>query len=133
MVVTSMGRFKRTRCEIGRYACELSTVAGSIRPASFAAVARGSTCPSNLNRVDSAVALPTAKIANPDISRLINSAEIQAVVRPAKPKTQKRPWTQKKNPLKNRNVLFRLNPYAKVLRKQELGERPLNLERDDDA
>jgi large subunit ribosomal protein L4e len=65
--------------------------------------------------------LPTAKIANPDITRLINSAEIQAVVRPANQQTQKRPWTQKKNPLKNRNVLFRLNPYAKVLRAREIG------------
>jgi len=64
--------------------------------------------------------LPTAKISNPDITRLINSAEIQAVVRPANSKTQKRPWAQKKNPLKNRGVLFRLNPYAKTLRRQEL-------------
>jgi large subunit ribosomal protein L4e len=64
--------------------------------------------------------LPTAKIANPDVTRLINSAEIQAVVRPANQKTQKRPWAQKKNPLINKGVLFRLNPYAKTLRRQEL-------------
>jgi large subunit ribosomal protein L4e len=64
--------------------------------------------------------LPMAKMANPDLARLINSAEIQAVVRPAGPKTQKRPWTQKKNPLVNRGVLFRLNPYAKTLRRHEL-------------
>ncbi|KAH8831468.1 ribosomal protein L4 domain-containing protein [Flagelloscypha sp. PMI_526] len=64
--------------------------------------------------------LPTAKITNPDVTRLINSGEIQSVVRPAGQKTQKRPWTQKKNPLKNKAVLFRLNPYAKSLRRQEL-------------
>ncbi|CAG7852578.1 60S ribosomal protein L4-A AltName: Full=L2 [Serendipita indica DSM 11827] len=64
--------------------------------------------------------LPTAKMANPDVTRLINSDEIQSVVRPAKSKTQKRPWTQKKNPLVNKGVLFRLNPYAKTLRRQEL-------------
>ncbi|KIM80421.1 hypothetical protein PILCRDRAFT_822552 [Piloderma croceum F 1598] len=64
--------------------------------------------------------LPTAKISNPDVTRLINSTEIQSVVRPAGQKVQKRPWTQKKNPLHNRSVLFRMNPYAKVLRKQEL-------------
>ena len=64
--------------------------------------------------------LPTAKIANPDVTRLINSTEIQSVVRPAGPKTQKRPWTQKKNPLTNKLVLFRLNPYAKTIRRQEL-------------
>ncbi|KIY66208.1 hypothetical protein CYLTODRAFT_444848 [Cylindrobasidium torrendii FP15055 ss-10] len=64
--------------------------------------------------------LPTAKISNPDVTRLINSEEIQSVVRPAGQKIQKRPWTQKKNPLRNKAVLFRLNPYAKTLRRQEI-------------
>ena len=64
--------------------------------------------------------LPTAKIANPDVTRLINSDEIQSVVRPANAKVQKRPWTQHKNPLVNKGVLFRLNPYAKTIRRQEL-------------
>lgn len=64
--------------------------------------------------------LPTAKMANPDVTRLINSEEIQSVVRPAKAKIVKRPWTQKKNPLVNKGILFRLNPYAKTLRRQEL-------------
>lgn len=64
--------------------------------------------------------LPTAKISNPDVTRIINSSEIQSVVRAAGPKTQKRPWTQHKNPLTNKLVLFRLNPYAKTLRRQEL-------------
>jgi large subunit ribosomal protein L4e len=59
-------------------------------------------------------------MTNPDVTRLINSDEIQSVVRPAKAKTQKRPWVQKKNPLKNKGVLFRLNPYAKTIRRQEL-------------
>jgi large subunit ribosomal protein L4e len=64
--------------------------------------------------------LPTAKITNPDVTRIINSSEIQAIVRPAGPKVQRRPWTQHKNPLKNKGVLFRLNPYAKTIRRQEL-------------
>ncbi|EKM78931.1 hypothetical protein AGABI1DRAFT_114469 [Agaricus bisporus var. burnettii JB137-S8] len=64
--------------------------------------------------------LPTAKISNPDVTRLINSDEIQSVVRPANPKISKRPWTQKKNPLVNKAILFRLNPYAKTLRRQEI-------------
>ena len=64
--------------------------------------------------------LPSAKIANPDVTRLINSDEIQSVVRPAGQKTQKRPWTQKKNPLVNKAILFRLNPYAKTLRRHEI-------------
>ncbi|TFY83417.1 hypothetical protein EWM64_g605 [Hericium alpestre] len=64
--------------------------------------------------------LPTAKISNPDVTRLINSTEIQSIVKPAGPKIQKRPWTQRKNPLRNKAVLFRLNPYAKTLRRHEL-------------
>jgi len=64
--------------------------------------------------------LPTAKISNPDVTRIINSDEIQSIVRPANQKLQKRPWTQKKNPLVNKAVLFRLNPYAKTIRRQEL-------------
>jgi len=64
--------------------------------------------------------LPTAKISNPDVTRIINSTEIQSVVRPAGQKVQKRPWTQKKNPLHNKSVLFRMNPYAKTLRRQEI-------------
>lgn len=64
--------------------------------------------------------LPTAKISTSDVTRLINSDEIQSVVRPAGQAVQKRPFTQKKNPLRNKAVLFRLNPYAKTLRRQEL-------------
>ncbi|KAK6903574.1 hypothetical protein V866_007686 [Kwoniella sp. B9012] len=64
--------------------------------------------------------LPTAKITSSDVTRLINSDEIQSVVRPAGPAVQKRPFTQKKNPLRNKAILFRLNPYAKSLRRHEL-------------
>jgi len=64
--------------------------------------------------------LPTAKISSSDVTRLINSDEIQSIVRAGGAPTQKRPFTQKKNPLKNKAVLFRLNPYAKTLRRQEL-------------
>ncbi len=64
--------------------------------------------------------LPTAKISTPDVTRIINSDEIQSVVRHANAKIQKRPWTQHKNPLVNKGVLFRLNPYAKTLRRQEI-------------
>lgn len=59
--------------------------------------------------------LPTAKISQTDVTRIINSSEIQSVVRPVKSgPTTKRPFTQKKNPLVNRGVLFRLNPYAQT-------------------
>lgn len=64
--------------------------------------------------------LPSSKVTNSDITRVINSDEVQSVVRPAGPKAQRRPWTQHKNPLVNKGVLFRLNPYAKTARRQEL-------------
>lgn len=64
--------------------------------------------------------LPHPIIANPDVTRIINSDEIQSVCRAAKSKTTRRPFTQKKNPLRNIGVLVRLNPYAKVVRRQEL-------------
>lgn len=47
----------------------------------------------------------------PDLARLINSDEIQKVVRPVKPKSHRA--SIKKNPLKNTNVMIRLNPHAK--------------------
>ena len=64
--------------------------------------------------------LPTSKLANTDITRLINSTEIQSIVRPAGPKKTKRPFSQKKNPLKNNAILFRLNPYAKTVKRQAI-------------
>jgi large subunit ribosomal protein L4e len=64
--------------------------------------------------------LPDNIMTNPDVSRLINSDEIQSVIRPAMTKHTKRPFTQKKNPLKNQGVMNRLNPYAQVLRRAEL-------------
>jgi large subunit ribosomal protein L4e len=55
--------------------------------------------------------LPSPMVSNPDITRIINSEEIQSVVRPAGPKNQKRA-VQKKNPLRNLGVMKRLNPYV---------------------
>lgn len=66
--------------------------------------------------------LPSAKITNPDVTRIINSDEVQSVVRPSQGKKQRRPWMQHKNPLVNKGALFKLNPYAKKLRRQELRE-----------
>lgn len=66
--------------------------------------------------------LPSNVIANADITRLINSSEVQAVVRAKMGEsTTKRAGVQKKNPLHNRQVLLRLNPYAKAFKEQGLG------------
>ena len=66
--------------------------------------------------------LPSSIVANADIGRLINSSEIQAVVRAVKGGSRtKRSSVQKKNPLKNKQVLLRLNPYAAAYQKEKLG------------
>ncbi|XP_058098294.1 large ribosomal subunit protein uL4-like [Magnolia sinica] len=62
--------------------------------------------------------LPRSKMVNADLSRIINSDEVQSVVRPIK-KDVKRP-PLKKNPLTNLNVLLKLNPYAKTARRMAL-------------
>lgn len=49
-----------------------------------------------------------AAMTNADLSRIINSDEVQAVVNPAKEGPKK--IGQKRNPLKNRNVMAKLNP-----------------------
>jgi large subunit ribosomal protein L4e len=72
---------------------------------------------SQKKRRNGAYVLPRHKMANADVARIINSDEVQAVVRPTK--EGGRHATQKKNPLKNLGVLLRLNPYAKTFKRQE--------------
>jgi len=62
--------------------------------------------------------LPTPVMANSDLTRIINSDEVQSKLRPAD-KVVKRS-TQKKNPLRNFGALVKLNPYALALRRAEL-------------
>jgi len=63
--------------------------------------------------------LPNPIMTNPDLSRIINSDEIQSVLRPAKAKRTKRAPI-KKNPLRNLYIKWKLNPYAKTIRRQEM-------------
>jgi len=62
--------------------------------------------------------LPRPLLTNSDIARVINSDEIQSVVNPVKSAPSH--VEHKKNPLRNLNVMLRLNPYAKTLRRREL-------------
>lgn len=71
--------------------------------------------------VKSGYTSPANIISNTDVTRIINSAEVQAVVRPAGEKSQKKSHVLKKNPLKNKQVLLRLNPYAKAYAAEKLG------------
>eukprot|EP00127_Corallochytrium_limacisporum_P000380 Clim_evm75s11 gene=Clim_evmTU75s11 len=59
--------------------------------------------------------LPRSIMANADITRIINSDEVQSVVR--EKRTHNTHVTQRKNPLKNINVMLRLNPYAKAAKR----------------
>jgi large subunit ribosomal protein L4e len=62
--------------------------------------------------------LPRAPIMQTDLTRLINSDEVQSKVRPARKIV--RVSRQKKNPLKNLGANVKLNPYALSLRRSEL-------------
>ena len=57
-------------------------------------------------------------MTNADVGRIINSDEVQRVLRP-KRLPIKHPRL-KKNPLKNDLVMFRLNPYAKTLKRKAI-------------
>ncbi|KAL9224337.1 hypothetical protein vseg_000381 [Gypsophila vaccaria] len=63
--------------------------------------------------------LPRAKMLNGDLGRIINSDEVQSVVRPTKKGVVTRA-VLKKNPLKNLNVMLKLNPYAKAAKRMAL-------------
>eukprot|EP01029_Cantina_marsupialis_P027367 TRINITY_DN763_c0_g1_i1.p2 TRINITY_DN763_c0_g1~~TRINITY_DN763_c0_g1_i1.p2 ORF type:complete len:346 (-),score=65.63 TRINITY_DN763_c0_g1_i1:76-1092(-) len=57
--------------------------------------------------------IPQACMKNTDMARLINSNEIQSVLNAKKASTK--PLGRKRNPLRNKSVMAKLNPYSKVL------------------
>lgn len=62
--------------------------------------------------------LPRPILSNADVTRIINSDEIQSVLRDKIPQSKFHP--RKKNPLKNLGFLIKLNPHAKTTRRREL-------------
>ncbi|KAL8464673.1 hypothetical protein ACS0TY_034250 [Phlomoides rotata] len=62
--------------------------------------------------------LPRSKMVNVDLAGIINSDEVQYVVKPIKKDLKRAPL--KKNPLKNLNVMLKLNPYAKAAKRMAL-------------
>lgn len=81
----------------------------------------GSTTEASAHKKD--FLLPNNLVSNADITRLINSSEIQSVLKEPKGyATTKRTGVQKKNPLRNRQVLLRLNPYAAQYSKDKIGQ-----------
>lgn len=61
--------------------------------------------------------LPRAMLTNADISRIINSNEIQSVVTAAKTAPVLKTTRQRKNPLTNQSVLGRLCPWAATVKR----------------
>jgi large subunit ribosomal protein L4e len=71
--------------------------------------------------------LPSNVVSQADLSRLINSSEVQSVLRAPRGEARtKRGAVQKKNPLRNKQVLLRLNPYAATFAKEKLGQKKIN-------
>ena len=62
--------------------------------------------------------LPRHIMANADVARLVNSDEVQSVVRAPRSAPPRRGL--RKNPLKNLGAMLKLNPYAKVAKRHAL-------------
>ncbi|OAA67039.1 60S ribosomal protein [Niveomyces insectorum RCEF 264] len=74
--------------------------------------------------------LPSNLVAQADLTRLINSSEIQSVLRAPKGEARtKRGAVLKKNPLRNKQVLLRLNPYAATFIKEQVGQQKVKGEK----
>lgn len=71
--------------------------------------------------------LPRHQMHNANLGRLINSDEIQSVLRAGKYSNHRR--FQKKNPLKNLGAMVKLNPYTLVARRAELRAEALRKEK----
>ncbi|EWZ97865.1 50S ribosomal protein L4e [Fusarium oxysporum f. sp. lycopersici MN25] len=73
----------------------------------------GSTTEASAHKRD--FLLPSNVVSQADLTRLINSSEIQSSLNAPKGEAvTRRSAVQKKNPLKNKQVMLRLNPYASV-------------------
>jgi large subunit ribosomal protein L4e len=55
--------------------------------------------------------LPRACLSNSDLTRLINSDEVQSIVKKPKKKAKTTDTLKSKNPLRNNSIMFELNPH----------------------
>jgi large subunit ribosomal protein L4e len=72
--------------------------------------------------------VPRAKMANSDLTSIINSDEIQSVLRPKQGAGEFR--ARKKNPLRNFGFMVKLNPYAIPARRAEVLKSCVGVKRD---
>jgi large subunit ribosomal protein L4e len=61
--------------------------------------------------------LPRPLLQNADLGRIINSSEVQSVLREKRPNLR---TFRKKNPLKNKAIMHRLNPYERIRVRNEI-------------
>lgn len=61
--------------------------------------------------------VPRASVHNADVTRIVNSEEVQSALR--EKKTPSSRTVHRKNPLKNFQFMVKLNPYAKTVRRTE--------------
>lgn len=73
---------------------------------------------SNSSELKSGFQLPRHSVRSGDIARIINSDEIQSIVNAAKQPVRRNKL--KKNPLKNKGVMAKLNPYSLTMRRAEI-------------
>jgi len=72
--------------------------------------------------------LPRGLISNTDLHRLMNSEEIQSVLRDRKSRRTGRQF-QRPNPLKNAQLKVKLNPHAQTVKRREILKRIANTKR----
>lgn len=77
------------------------------------------------SQAKSGYSLPKPIMANADIARIINSDEVQSAVRPAKEALHR--TNVRKNPLRNVNIMLRLNPYAATMKRAAINSGARNL------
>lgn len=84
-----------------------------------------STAPAGTTTTESEVKkgykLPRACMTNADVTRLINSDEVQSVVNAPKAPANAKHYALKKNPLKNPGAMIKLNPQAASARRCAVG------------
>merc|ERR1712136_196318 len=75
--------------------------------------------------------LPQPMMTNTDLTKLLQSQEIQAAIRPKKQGSTKS--TVKRNPLKNASEMIKLNPFAVVQKRLTLNNEEANAKAKDEA
>jgi large subunit ribosomal protein L4e len=71
--------------------------------------------------------LPHGAMTNADLARIINSDEVQSVLKPSL-KGGVTVLSKKRNPLKNKDVMLELNPYAEAAKARALAKEKKNKE-----